>query len=442
MDPLTIGVMTTVLLLILILLGIHIAVALALMSILGIWLSIGDFNVSINVLSTTTFHSISEYIFSVIPLFVLMGLLSNMSGASRDLYNSFHVLLKAVRGGIGMATVIANAIFATITGVSVASAAVFSKISLPSMLDLKYDKKLALGTVAGSSVLGMLIPPSLLLIVYGMLAEISVGKLFIAGIIPGIILVLVYCIGIYTMATLKPHLVGGRDVKLDTTFNKEDLLKALIKTFPIITLVIVILGGIYVGFLTPTEAGAIGAFGALLLVIFRKKLNFKEFWMNLIETGYTTGSVLLLLISASMYSRMLSMTGIISYVNQFVNQLNVSTHMLIIVLFIILFVMGMVIDSTSILLISMPLMLPVVSAIGYDLITFGIIAVIVIEIGLLTPPFGLVAYSMKSALGDNADIGEIFTGSIPFIIMMMICVTILLIFPDLITWLPSVMQGE
>lgn len=439
MDTLIIGTISIILLLLLVFLGVHVAIALATSSLLGIWMLTGNFQVSVNLLSSTSYNAIKDYVFGVIPLFVLMGLLANLSGASSEIYNAFHTLFRRVRGGLGMATVGANAVFATITGVSVASAAVFSKVSLGPMTALKYDKKLALGTVAGSSVLGMLIPPSLLFIIYGMMAEVSVGKLFIAGIIPGIILALVYCLGIYLMGTLKPALVGGQTTEKQQ-FSKADL-KVIFRPWMVGILVVLILFGLYGGWFTPTEAGAVGAFGALILVLLKRKMERKKFWDALIETGYTSASVLLLLITAQMYSRMLSMSGVLNLVEDFVNQLSISSGLLIVIFLLIIFVMGMILDSTSIMLITMPIMLPLVNAVGYDLIAFGVLAVIVTEIGLLTPPFGMVVYSMKSALGDQASLNEIFAGAVPFIIMMVITTALLFIFPGLITWLPSVMAS-
>ncbi len=440
MDPLLIGILTFVVLVILILLGVHVAIALALMSLVGVWLALGDFLTSINILSNTAYNAINDYTFAVVPLFVLMGMFTTLSGASADIYNAFHVLLRRIRGGLGMATVGANAVFATITGVSVASAAVFSKVAIDPMTNLKYDKKLALGTIAGSSVLGMLIPPSLLFIIYGMLSQESIGKLFIAGIIPGIILSIVYCIGIYLMATFKPDLVGGKEqFKNKQKWSKEDT-KTLLKPASVGLLVVLMLGGLYGGWFTPTEAGAVGAFGALLLVIFKKKLTMKNFWTTLVETGYTSASVLLLLICASMYSRMLGVTGVLSSLNGFIQNLTVSPTMLIIIFLVIIILLGTILDSTSILLITMPMMLPFIHAVDYNPILFGVLVVISIEIGLLTPPFGLVVFSMKSALGDKVKIEEIFMGALPFILMMMLVISLLIIFPDIATWLPSYMQ--
>lgn len=438
MDPIVIGLLTFTLLVILIFLGMHVAIALALMSFLGVWLSVGDINTSMKILSNTAYYAINDYTFAVVPLFVLMGMFTTLSGASSDIYNSFHVLLRRIRGGLGMATVGANAVFATITGVSVASAAVFSKIAIDPMTRLNYDKRLSLGAVAGSSVLGMLIPPSLMFIVYATIAQESVGRLFMAGLIPGILLAFIYCIGIYIMATVKPELVGGKEVVANTNkISKEDI-KTIFKPVGAGVLVVVMLGGLYGGWFTPTEAGAVGAVGALFLVLIKRKLN--KIWEALLETSYTSASVLLLLISAMMYSRMLGVAGVLSDLDKFITNLSVSPIFLIIIFLFIILVLGTILDAISILLITMPMMLPFIHAIGFDQILFGVLVVIAAEVGLLTPPFGLVVYSMKSALGNKASIEEIFIGAFPFIIMMIIVMILLLIFPPIATWLPNFMD--
>lgn len=439
MDPIVIGLLTFTLLVILIFLGMHVAIALALMSFLGVWLSVGNITTSMRILSNTAYYAINDYTFAVVPLFVLMGMLTTLSGASSDIYNAFHVLFRRIRGGLGMATVGASAVFATITGVSVASAAVFSKIAIDPMTRLHYNKKLALGSVAGSSVLGMLIPPSLMFIVYATIAQESVGRLFIAGLIPGILLSIIYCVGIYIMVTVKPELVGGEKTVSRTTnkLSKEDV-KTVFKPVSAGILVVVMLGGLYGGWFTPTEAGAVGAVGAFILVLVKRKL--KNLWETLLETSYTSASVLLLLITAMMYSRMLGVAGVLSDLDKFIGNLSVSPILLIIIFLLIILVLGTILDSISILLITMPMMLPFIHAIGFDPILFGVLVVISSEVGLLTPPFGLVVYSMKSALGDKASIEEIFMGAFPFIIMMIIVIILLLIFPPIATWLPSFMN--
>ena len=441
MSPVTIGLISLILLLAMVLMGCHIGASLMVMSVVGIYLSTGSLGVAINILGTTAFSAIRDYAFGVIPLFVLMGLLANLSGASSDLFNAADAMLRKVKGGLAIATVFANAIFAAITGVSIASAAVFTKIALPPMKRLGYDKKFAVGTIAGSSVLGMLIPPSLLMIVYGMLAEVSIGKLFVAGVLPGIMMALIYIIGISVMVKVKPALIQQpREEGAEDSYEESSRLKAIIKPWPMVLLIVVTLGGIWGGFFTPIEAGGVGAFGALILVICKRKFTLKAMWDTLLETGITTGSVLFLLISAQMYSRMLAMTGVVSMVGKAVTELPLP-HMAIIVIFILVWVaLGCILDSTSILLLTIPLMVPIVRSFGMDLVWFGIVGIVAIETGLLTPPFGMSVYTIKSSMkasegGDEMTLVDIFAGSMPFLLMMFLCIALMLVFPGIVTLL-------
>lgn len=441
MSPVTIGLISLILLLAMVLMGCHIGTSLMVMSVVGIYLSTGSLGVAINILGTTAFSAIRDYAFGVIPLFVLMGLLANLSGASSDLFNAADAMLRKVKGGLAIATVFANAIFAAITGVSIASAAVFTKIALPPMKRLGYDKKFAVGTIAGSSVLGMLIPPSLLMIVYGMLAEVSIGKLFVAGVLPGIMMALIYIIGISVMVKVKPALIQQpREEGAEDSYEESSRLKAIIKPWPMVLLIVVTLGGIWGGFFTPIEAGGVGAFGALILVICKRKFTLKAMWDTLLETGITTGSVLFLLISAQMYSRMLAMTGVVSMVGKAVTELPLP-HMAIIVIFILVWIaLGCILDSTSILLLTIPLMVPIVRSFDMDLVWFGIVGIVAIETGLLTPPFGMSVYTIKSSMkasegGDEMTLVDIFAGSMPFLLMMFLCIALMLVFPGIVTLL-------
>ncbi|MBI2203045.1 MAG: TRAP transporter large permease [Candidatus Rokubacteria bacterium] len=416
-----------------ILLGIHVGVALAVLSFAGVWWVKGSFSIALKLLGIAAFGAVSDYVFGVLPLFVLMGLASALSGATADLYNAANVLMPRVRGRLAIATVQANAVFAAITGVSVASAAIFSKVALPEMLRLGYDKRFALGTVGGSSVLGMLIPPSVLFIIYGILAEQSIGKLFIAGIVPGLVLTAVYVAGISLMVRRNPRLVGGeRAVRL----ANGERWRALGKVWPTATLIALVLGGIYGGLFTPTEAGAVGACGALVLAWLKRRLTWGGLWDTLLETGHATAAIFFLLIAASMYSRMLTLTGLPSRFGELVTGLDLPAHAVIGLFVVIFLVLGTILDSTSIMLVSIPLMLPVVRALGFDVMWFGVVSVVAVEIGLLTPPFGMVVFAMKAVLGDGASLEEIFQGTTPFMAMMLFVLGLLILFPSLSTWLP------
>jgi len=425
-----IGLVAIAFMLILIFSGAHIAVALILLSFLGIWLIRDNPNVAIRSLALAADGAINRYLFGVVPLFVLMGLVVDAADIGRDAFRVAAWLLQKVRGGLGMATVAANAVFASITGISIASAAVFARVSVPQMVANGYSRRFALGVVAGSSVLGMLIPPSLLLIIYGVLAEQSVGALFLAAIVPGILLAGVFALGIYTMARYRPRMVMQSD--RPTVIEDETWRSASAKLAPIAALVLIVLGGIYSGFFTPTEAGAAGAAAAIAVALVKQKLTFRRFWRVLIETGLVSVAILILIIAASMYSRMLTLSTIPQEITGGFIEAGLGLYGFLLVYVVIVIVMGMILDSTSIMLILLPLALPIVTELGGNLIWFGIVTVIAVEIGLLTPPFGLTVYVVKATISDrNTTLGDIFIGTFPFVVMMTAVTLILVFFPSI-----------
>lgn len=421
-----IGLVAIGFMLLLIFSGAHIAVVLILLSFLGIWLIRDNPKVAMRSLALAADGAINRYLFGVVPLFVLMGLIVDAADIGRDAYRVAAWLLQKIRGGLGIATVAANAVFASITGISIASAAVFSRVAVPQMVANGYNNRFALGVVAGSSVLGMLIPPSLLLIIYGVLAEQSVGALFLAAIVPGGILAVVFGLGIYLMAILRPRMVMQSDRPVEIT--GEDWGSAARKLAPIATLVVIVLGGIYSGFFTPTEAGAAGAAAAIAVALVKGSLTWAKFWRVLVDTGLVSVSILMLIIAASMYSRMLTLSTIPQEMTGFFATMGLGLMGFMLIYLVLVVIMGMILDSTSIMLILLPLCLPIVTELGGNLIWFGIVTVIAVEIGLLTPPFGLTVYVVKATIADrNTTLGDIFAGTFPFVIMMTI-VTLLLTF--------------
>ncbi len=436
--PTTLALISVVLVFGLILLGVHIGVALAAVSVLTLWLITGKFFVAVSLLQTTAYSAVMDYVFAVVPLFVLMGVFSTVSGAIRELFASAQVFLGRVRGGIGIATVFANAVFAAITGVSVASAAVFSKIALPEMERLHYDRKFSLGIVAGSAILGMLIPPSVLMIIYGVLTEQAIGKLFVAGILPGLVVTAVLSLGIWTMVLVKPRL-GGRQVEA-RRLDFRTVVRAAAAPWAVIALVILVMGGIWGGFFTPTEAGAVGAAGGFLLIfINRQKLTLRGLWQILLDAGQMTASIFLLLICAQMYSRVLTMSGLAGNITQWVGALAIPPMFIVSGFIVVFLLLGCILDSTSIIILTIPLMHPIALNLGYDPLWFAIVAILSIEIGLLTPPFGMVVFAMKSAIGKTVQVEEIFAGAMPFILLLGLALGIVVAFPKLSTWLPSLM---
>tara|TARA_B000000460_G_C21498444_1_gene385138 strand:- start:61 stop:1374 length:1314 start_codon:yes stop_codon:yes gene_type:complete len=424
-------------LLILILLSVPIVLALGTASFFGLAYLVGNFDVAVSLLSNTAYESIRSYIFAVIPLFVLMGELISKSGAAKDLYVLINNSLNKLPGRLSLATVMGNAVFGAVTGVSIASAAAFSRIAYPEMVKHNYNKTVALGSIAGSASLGMLIPPSILLIVWGVIAEISIGKLFVAGVIPGILLALMFAVFIIIYAIIKPELFGESkkvsEIKYKST--KSEMFGAM----GVIILIFVVLGGIWFGVFTPTESAGIGALFALILAII-KKTSWQDIGAAVLETGKISAPILFLLIAAQMYARLLAMGGISEVVQGFFTAFGNDFYTVLIIMVLTWFILGMFVDSVSIILLTVPLFTPIAGSLGYDPIAFAIIGIVAIEAGLLTPPLGLCVYTVKGSVSDpEATLGKIFLGSVPYWIILIILVFLIAFFPGLATWLPSLM---
>lgn len=437
MDPITIGVGSVVVVTTLILLGFHIGVALAATSFVGVYLITGmRLSVPMSLLGSTAYNAIADYVFAVIPLFVLMGLLAMASGATRELFDAAKSLTGRVRGGVGIATVAANAIFAAVTGVSVASAAIFSRLAVPEMNRLNYNHRLSLGIVASSALLGMLIPPSVLMIIYALLTDESIGALFAAGVLPGLLVAGALSATIWLMVYFRPEFDGNSRLHAADT-PRESRFKTVLKPWAIYALIALALGGIYGGLFTPTEAGAVGAIGALAIYIGRGRFSFREMLDLLLETGRATASIFFLFIAASMYSRMLAISGLPGNVAEWVVSLGLAPIAVIAAFAVVLILLGCFIDSVSILLLTMPIMVPVVESLGFDLVWFGVVAIIAIEIGLLTPPFGMVVFVMKASLPYDVNVAEIYRGALPFFLVLLAVLAILIALPQITMLLPD-----
>ena len=438
-EPVTVGILSVLAIFTLIILGFHIGVALGAVSFAGVYLITGKFRVAASILQTTAFNGVNDYVFAVIPLFVVMGLFATQAGATRDLFDAAETLLRRVRGGIGISTVIANAVFAAITGVSVASAAVFSKLAIPEMNRLGYERKFALGIVASSALLGMLIPPSILMIVYGVITEESIGRLFAAGVGPGLVVMGVLALTILIWVRANPALVGKEgEVPVGP---KGSRFAIVLKIWPILALIGLVLGGIYGGLFTPTEAGAIGALGALALIVVRGRFNKASLMAMLYDTGRAVASIFFLLITAQMYSRMLTLSRLPDALTTWVSALDVPGIAILAAFLLVLLILGCIIDSVSIMLLTMPIMVPIALTFGYDKVWFGMIAILTIELGLLTPPFGMVIFAMKAALPDDVKVEEIFLGVAPFFFMLLVALAIIVIFPEISLFLPRILLG-
>jgi C4-dicarboxylate transporter, DctM subunit len=427
--------------------GFHIAVSLGVTSLLGIYLINGDWETVRRFSASTAYEALRDYVFAVIPLFMLMGEFLAKCGAARDLFTLINRLTQWVPGRLGVATVLANAVFAFVTGVSIAAAAAFSKIAHPEMRRHGYERKFSLGCIAGSACLGMLIPPSVLMIVWGVLTELAIGKLFIAGIIPGFLVVTLYIAYIVWVAKTQPHRVGeGPNLpaaqaearRINEAQPQESLTTILWSTVGIIVLVVLVLGGIWLGAFTPTEGAGVGATLALILALLRG-MRGKEMVEVILSVGKTSAPLLLLLVTAQLYSRILAMTGITGAAKEFFLGSGLSPYVILVLMVLVWFILGCIIDSISIILLTVPVFAPVAAALGFDPIAFAILGILAIEAGLLTPPFGILVFTVKAAVTDekNLSASEIFSGSVAYWIALLTAIVVIAIFPQLATWLPN-----
>jgi len=435
--------MMIVILLLMIAAGFHINVALAVASVVGVGILAGKTSVALSILSSTSYEVLRDYVFAVIPMFILMGELIARSGAAKDLFVVLNRLLIRVPGRLAVATVIGNAVFAAVVGVSIASAATFSRIAYPQMVALRYDKTVALGCIAGSSSLGMLIPPSVLMIVWGVLTELSIGKLFLAGFLPGLLLAALYATYCIVLALLKPELFGEGKRAIDgmrqrAAIDDTPIDAAVITgTVGTVLLIVVVLGGIWGGMFTPTEASGIGALMALALALI-KGLKWRDVVDAISETGRTSAPLLFLLICAQMYSRLLAMGGVVGSMQELILGLGLSPLAIIACMVVVWFMLGMFIDSVSIILLTVPIFSPVATKLGIDPIAFAIMGILAIEAGILTPPFGLAVYTVKACVPDrDVTLRQIFRGSTPYWVFLVGEVFVIYYFPVIATFLPT-----
>ena len=414
--------------------GLHVPVAFCLVSLVGIWAIKGNLDQALSLLGMAANDAVASYDFGVIPLFVLMGLLVSVADLGRDAFVSANILLGRIRGGLGIATVGANAIFAAVTGVSIASAAVFTKVAVPEMIRLGYRPRFAVGVVAGSSVLGMLIPPSLLLIVYGLLSQQSIGDLFLAGIIPGLALAFVFIVMIVAFAVFRPGMVYEQGVVAQEPEAAGSIWDALVLLTPLVLLAVGVIGGIYAGWFTATESGAIGALGAFVIAALRRRLTWAGVWKVLVETGQVTVVILFVIIAANIYTRLIALSGLAGVLSDAVTAANLGAFGLMLIYTVIVLLLGTILDGVSIMLIMVPMFLPLLAPFNVDLIWFGIMTVLAVEVGLLTPPFGLSVFVIKGTLDDpRITLGEIFRGAAPFALAMVFLLAVIAIFPKIAT---------
>ena len=425
-------------LLVLVIASVPVGVALGVTSVIGAYLAYSDINIALAILGSTAYDAIRNHALAVIPLFMLMGEIISRSGSAGDLYSLCNRALRGLPGRLAAATVVGNAGFAAVSGVAIASVATFSRIAYPEMRRLGYDKSYALGVIAGSGSLGMLIPPSILLIVWAILTEVSVGALFVAGVIPGLLLGLVFVI--YCTVWALRHPAGAPSlVGEDGHDDSSQAYGERISGVGIVLLVLLVLGGIWTGVFTPTEAAGFGVIGSIILG-YAKGMRRTEFIGAILDAGRYTAPIMFLLIAGSMYAKLLAVSGGLELIQALLAHTAFGPIGLVVVMTIIWLLLGALIDSISDILLTVPIFVPIAVAAGIDPIAFAIYGIIIIEAGLLTPPLGLLVFTVKSSVPDNSvTLSEIFGGAVPYWLMMLVVALLVIIFPALATWLPSQM---
>ena len=433
MNPVTVGILGSILLVFLLFLGMPIAFVMMLVGFLGIGY-LTSINAALPVIANTVYETASFYPYTIIPLFILMGGFAGNAGITRELYETFDKWFRRLPGGLGIATIVSCAFFAALSGSSVAAAAAMGNVAIPEMRRFKYAPKLAVGTVAAGGTLSFLIPPSLGFVVYGMLTEQSIGKLLISGIIPGIFLSLAFIVVIIVQVKMDPGLAPATPGEVSF---KEKIL-ALQGIWETLLVFFIVMGGIYLGFINPTEAGAIGATALLIIILLKKKLTLKNLSASLFEAARISVLVLFLVAGANVFSYFLALSTIPMAVSSWMADLQVSRYVILTIIILIYLILGCFLDAISMMVLTMPVIFPVIKALGFDPIWFGVICVIMMEAGLITPPVGLNVYTLAGVVKD-VPMQTIFRGAAPFLISMIAVVILITIFPKIALFLPNMM---
>ena len=430
MSPETTGLCGLVLLLILLALGMPVAFTLLFVGLAGFAYQV-DFNAAQALLAQDIFDTFSSYPLSVIPMFILMGSFAFASGIGHRLYTANYAWLGSFRGGLTIATVMACSGFAAICGSSAATAATMGRIALPEMKKFGYDDQLATGTVAAAGSLGILIPPSTILIIYGILTEESIGKLFIAGILPGILLSIFFVLTVIVLCRLNPELGPPGP---STSWSEK--LRSISGTYETILLFCVTIGGLFVGWFSPTQAGAIGATGALLIGILRRQLTLRQIY-DAGREGLLTGCMVLFIIcGATVFGHFIVITNIPFSLADWVGSLELPPMAIVGIVIIIYFVGGFIMDSMALIVVTLPIFFPTIQGLNLDTIWFGVIIVLVAEMGVITPPLGINVFVIKG-IAPDIPLEVIFKGIFPFLVSLLIVTCILIVFPQIATYLPG-----
>jgi C4-dicarboxylate transporter DctM subunit len=435
MDNISLGILfTSILLVLLILFSMPVGLSMALAGAAGIYVIAGP-QPLFNILSRSPFTTASDYVFTMIPMFILMGWLAAESQVSSDMFIAINKWIGWIRGGLAMAVSLACAAFGAVCGDSITTAVTMTSIALPEMRKNHYSDRLSTGILAAGGNLGFMIPPSIAFVIYGIITETSIGQLFIAGVLPGILLAIAFCIAIYIICRLDPAAgPAGKRVPF------RQALKVPIGSWLMILIALVVLGGIYTGFFTATEAGGIGAFITLVFGLVAKRLDWNRIKNSMIYTIKTTGMIFILIIGAIIFSRMLALSTVPFALTDLIVGMSVNRYIILALILVVFIILGFFLDIMSILLIMLPVMSPVVLGLGFDLVWFGVLVVTTVLMGQISPPVGIVVFAVTGVAKD-VPMMDVFRGAMPFFYTMGICLIILVAFPEISLILVKMMSS-
>ncbi|MGB6104343.1 MAG: TRAP transporter large permease [Pusillimonas sp.] len=434
-DAIMQGTTAIVVLLILGAIGVPVAFSMISVGIVGMWW-VGGIDFMASALKTLPFQAVSDYAFAVIPMFIFMGALAAAAGITVELYDVFHRLLSRVRGGLYMATTVASGVFAAVSGSTIVNAAVFTRIALPEMIKHGYDKGASAGCIAAAGTFAALIPPSISLVVVAILTDASIGQLLMAGILPGLLTILIYVVGIAILVRIKPQWAPRQPQH----YPFREQLAGLARLLPTLALIVIVLGGIYTGIMFPSSAGAVGAAGALLIALVRRRMSWMKLWDAIKSSAISTAVLFFIIIGGLLFSRFLTYSGFITEFSDMVAGWDMTLTQLMLVLCVFYVVLGMFVDPLSMMLVTIPFVFPVASGLGVDVIWFAVIVVKLVEIAAITPPVGLNLFAVISASDKSVGSAEIFRGIVPFVLMEFVVLGLLVAYPEISTWLPGQMN--
>lgn len=429
MTPVMLGIIGIIVLIILLFSKMPIGATMAFVGFFGFAMLV-NFGAALGILRVVPFSTFSSNGFTVIPLFVFMGSLLFVAGMSEGLYRAAYTWFGALRGGLAIATIVACALFAAISGSSLAAVATIGKVAIPEMQRYKYNQKLATGVIAAGGCMGILIPPSNILIVYGVITEQSIAKLFMAGMLPGILQALMYIVVVFFI-TMRDPLAGPPGAKS----SMREKVGSFKYVWEVVVLFLLVIGGIYSGQFTPTEAAAVGAFGALVFTALRRKLTVGNFIIAVEDTVKTTGMLFVIIFGAMVFGYFLTKSRLPFQLSEFVAMLEVSKYVILAAVLIVFLLLGCILDTMAIILLAVPIFYPLIIGLGFDPIWFGILVVCTVEIGLITPPVGLNVYIIQGISG--APMSVCFKGIVPFVGIDLVRIVILIIFPSISLFLPE-----